>query len=200
MRRSRPKLWWRSPLALAPGQTATCCSSRGRVITGGAERGTWRTGDRRGPEGTIAGAVARDTLTVAARWVGGGFRTGGVTFRLQAPPGQYRHPGQISVAHSLTAALPSLRPARHPRFLADGFPDRSGGFHRLQASRIFSNPHAVGSVRAVRPARRGRPAGPSPAVCRPSLARRIGSSKAATCSTKDSAAVAEAGPSPRVVR
>jgi hypothetical protein len=48
-----------------------------------------------GSEGTIAGPVpteARDTPTVAARWVGGGMRTGGVTFRLQAPPGQYDIP------------------------------------------------------------------------------------------------------------
>ena len=45
-----------------------------------------------GAEGTIAGSVARDAPTVAVRWLGGGLRTGGVRFRLQAPPGQYDIP------------------------------------------------------------------------------------------------------------
>ena len=45
-----------------------------------------------GTEGTIAGAVAPGTTTVAARWAGGGLRTGRVTFRLQAAPGHYDIP------------------------------------------------------------------------------------------------------------
>ena len=48
-----------------------------------------------GSEGTIAGLVqteARDTPSVAARWAGGGMRTGAMTFRLHAPPGQYDIP------------------------------------------------------------------------------------------------------------
>lgn len=53
-----------------------------------------------GSEGTIAGPVqseARDTPTVAARWAGGGMRTGVVTFCLQAPPGQYELPVRFRV-------------------------------------------------------------------------------------------------------
>ena len=48
-----------------------------------------------GSDGTIAGPVqteARGTPSVAARWAGGGMRTGAVTFRLHAPPVQYDIP------------------------------------------------------------------------------------------------------------
>jgi hypothetical protein len=53
-----------------------------------------------GSEGTIASPVhseARDTPVVAARWAGGGMRTGSVTFRLEAPPGQYDIPIRFHV-------------------------------------------------------------------------------------------------------
>jgi hypothetical protein len=45
-----------------------------------------------GTEGTMAGSVVHDAPAVAARWIGGGLRTGRVTFRLQAAPGQYTVP------------------------------------------------------------------------------------------------------------
>ena len=45
-----------------------------------------------GTEGTIAGPVAHAAPATAARWIGGGLRTGRVTFRLQAAPGQYEIP------------------------------------------------------------------------------------------------------------
>ena len=81
-----------------------------------------------GPEGTIAGAVARQTPTVAARWIGGGFRTGSVTFRLQAPPGQYRHPGQVPVTHSLTAALRAYGSRVTHGFSPMAFPTAAAAF------------------------------------------------------------------------
>lgn len=45
-----------------------------------------------GSDGVTTGALTHDAPTVVARWVGGGLRTGRVTFRLEAAPGDYEIP------------------------------------------------------------------------------------------------------------
>jgi hypothetical protein len=45
-----------------------------------------------GSDGVAAGALAHDVPHVVARWLGGGFRSGRVTFRLDAAPGRYDVP------------------------------------------------------------------------------------------------------------
>ena len=48
-----------------------------------------------GPEGTIPVSLTAGASTVVAKWVGGGLRTGRLTFRLDAAPGVYSIPVTI---------------------------------------------------------------------------------------------------------
>ena len=50
-----------------------------------------------GPEGTIGGQVSNDEPIVALSWVGGGRRSGRLTFRLLATPGLYTIPINITL-------------------------------------------------------------------------------------------------------
>jgi hypothetical protein len=45
-----------------------------------------------GSDGVAAGPLAADVPKVVARWPGGGFQSGRVTFRLDAAPGRYEIP------------------------------------------------------------------------------------------------------------
>jgi hypothetical protein len=50
-----------------------------------------------GSEGVAAGPLAHGAPKVMARWGGGGFRSGRVTFRLDAAPGRYEIPVRFLV-------------------------------------------------------------------------------------------------------
>jgi hypothetical protein len=53
-----------------------------------------------GSGGVAIGALAHDAPKVVARWLGGGFQSGRVTFRLDAAPGRYEIPLRFLVKSS----------------------------------------------------------------------------------------------------
>jgi hypothetical protein len=49
-------------------------------------------------DGTLSGTASTDEETTAARWIGGGLRTGRLRFTLRAAPGTYTVPVRLAVS------------------------------------------------------------------------------------------------------